>query len=79
MEVYIRVFPARLSKVNDIGCWLLLANTANIKTSLIALLSYRNDARLYFALKLSLSFFLLTDSFLIINDAIFKSDFAIIF
>lgn len=39
LEVYVRVFSAQLSTVNDTVCWLLLINTAvTIKTCIVVML-----------------------------------------
>ena len=44
MIAYLRTFSAQLSRVNDNGCWLLIASTVvSIKTCLVVIPSYRND------------------------------------
>ena len=44
LEVCVGFFSARLSKVNDTGCWLLFVSiVGSIKTYFVVMHSYRND------------------------------------
>ena len=44
LEVCVGFFSARLSKVNDTGCWLLFVSIiGSIKTYFVVMYSHRND------------------------------------